>query len=215
MTSVLVIGLGRFGRHVLEKLINHRCQVMAVDNNEDRVQSIAELVDRTEIGDATDPNFIDTLGVDRFDVCIVCIGDNFQNSLEITDLLREKGAQKIISRAATDIQEKFLLKNGADEVVYPEKQLAAWTAMRCSSNHIFDYIELNDEYSIVEISVPEKWYGRAVNELDIRRKYGVNILAIKKSGNIDSFVMPDTTLSAEQTMLVLGKMSSIQKCFKI
>lgn len=215
MTSVLVIGLGRFGRHVLEKLINHRCQVMAVDNNEDRVQSIAELVDRTEIGDATDPNFIDTLGVDRFDVCIVCIGDNFQNSLEITDLLREKGAQKIISRAATDIQEKFLLKNGADEVVYPEKQLAAWTAMRCSSNHIFDYIELNDEYSIVEISVPEKWYGRAVNELDIRRKYGVNILAIKKSGNIDFFVMPDTTLSAEQTMLVLGKMSSIQKCFKI
>lgn len=215
MTSVLVIGLGRFGRHVLEKLINHRCQVMAVDNNEDRVQSIAELVDRTEIGDATDPNFIDTLGVDRFDVCIVCIGDNFQNSLEITDLLREKGAQKIISRAATDIQEKFLLKNGADEVVYPEKQLAAWTAMRCSSNHIFDYIELNDEYSIVEISVPEKWYGRAVNELDIHRKYGVNILAIKKSGNIDFFVMPDTTLSAEQTMLVLGKMSSIQKCFKI
>ena len=142
MKSVLLIGLGRFGRHIAMKLDELHHEVMAVDLKENRVTAVLPYVGNAQIGDATNEDFLRSLGVRNFDVCIVAIGDNFQNSLETTSLLKELGAKMVVSRAARDVHAKFLLRNGADEVVYPEKQLASWTAIRYSSDHIFDYIEL-------------------------------------------------------------------------
>ena len=161
MKSVLLIGLGRFGRHIAKKLYSLGHEVMAVDSNEERVDSILPFVTNAQIGDSTSQEFLSSLGVRNFDACIVAIGDNFQNSLETTDLLKELGARKVIARASRGVQEKFLLRNGADEVVYPEKQLASWTAIRCTSEHILDYIELDEDYSIFELSIPEPWQGKS------------------------------------------------------
>ena len=215
MKSILLIGLGRFGKHVARKLsaLNH--QVMAVDSDEERVNAVLPYVTNAQIGDSTNEEFLSSLGIRNFDACIVAIGDNFQNSLETASLLKELGAKYVFARASTDVQEKFLLRNGADEVVYPEKQLAAWTAIRCSSNHILDYVELNEDYSIYELSVPEEWQGKTVMELDLRKKYGINILSVRENGALNMEVTPDTMLTADKTVLVLGRYKSIQKCFHI
>ena len=185
MKSILLIGLGRFGRHIAIKLDELNHQVMAVDNNESRVEAVLPYVRNAQIGDATNEDFIRSLGVRNFDVCIVAIGDNFQSSLETTSLLKELGAKMVVSRAARDVHAKFLLRNGADEVVYPEKQLASWTAIRYSADHIFDYVELDEEHGIFEISIPDAWIGKTVGELDIRKKYNVNIMALRCNGVLD------------------------------
>ena len=215
MKSVLLIGLGRFGRHIAKKLDELDHEIMAVDNNEERINQVLSYVTNAQIGDSTDKEFLNSLGVSDFDVCIVAIGDDFQNSLETAALLKELGAKKVIARASTGIQEKFLLRNGADEVVYPEKQLASWTAIRCSSEHILDYIELDSEYSIFEVKVPEEWNGKSILELDIRKKYGINILGIRERGILDMNVTPDSVLGKRDSGLVLGQPQSVQKCFHI
>ncbi|MDO4168312.1 MAG: TrkA family potassium uptake protein [Lachnospiraceae bacterium] len=214
MKSILLIGLGRFGRHAAQKLDELGHQVMAVDKVEERVNDVLSYVTNAQIGDSTNPDFLEALGVDNFDVCIVAIGDDFQSSLETTSLLKELGAQFVVSRAARDVHRKFLLRNGADEVVYPEKQLASWTAIRYSSDHIFDYIELNEDYAIFEIPIPNSWVGKTIGEIDIRNKYHINIMAVKTGKKMNLTIRSDTRLSADQTMLVLGNNRDIQKCFR-
>ena len=215
MKSILLIGLGRFGRHIAIKLDELNHQVMAVDNNESRVEAVLPYVRNAQIGDATNEDFIRSLGVRNFDVCIVAIGDNFQSSLETTSLLKELGAKMVVSRAARDVHAKFLLRNGADEVVYPEKQLASWTAIRYSADHIFDYVELDEEHGIFEISIPDAWIGKTVGELDIRKKYNENIMALRCNGVLDMNIASETLLGDDQTMLVLGNIKNIQKQFHI
>ena len=215
MKSILLIGLGRFGRHIAIKLDELNHQVMAVDNNESRVEAVLPYVRNAQIGDATNEDFIRSLGVRNFDVCIVAIGDNFQSSLETTSLLKELGAKMVVSRAARDVHAKFLLRNGADEVVYPEKQLASWTAIRYSADHIFDYVELDEEHGIFEISIPDAWIGKTVGELDIRKKYNVNSMALRCNGVLDMNIASETLLGDDQTMLVLGNIKNIQKQFHI
>lgn len=216
MKSVLLIGLGRFGRHIAMKLDEMHHQVMAVDKNEKRVNTVLPFVTNAQIGDATNKDFMESLGVNNFDVCIVAIGDDFQNSLEATSLLKELGGQKVISRAARDVHAKFLLRNGADYIVYPEKQLANWTAIRYTSNHILDYIELdNDGHAIYEISAPEKWIGRTVGEVDVRKKHGFNIMAIKHCNIIELNITPQTVFTKEDTILILGNAKDIQKFFHV
>ena len=215
MKSILLIGLGRFGRHIAIKLDELNHQVMAVDNNESRVEALLPYVRNAQIGDATNEDFIRSLGVRNFDVCIVAIGDNFQSSLETTSLLKELGAKMVVSRAARDVHAKFLLRNGADEVVYPEKQLASWTAIRYSADHIFDYVELDEEHGIFEISIPDTWVGKTVGKLDIRKRYNVNIMALRCHGVLDMNISPDIVLEEYQTMLVLGNIKNIQKQFHI
>ena len=139
----------------------------------------------------------------------------FKVSLETTSLLKELGAKLVVSRAARDVQAKFLLRNGADEVVYPEKQLAKWTAIRYSADHILDYIELDEEHAIFEIPVPKDWAGRTIGQIDIRKKYKINIMGIKKNGNLELSITPDMVLESKSTMLVLGRNREIQKCFRI
>ena len=215
MKSILLIGLGRFGRHIAIKLDELNHQVMALDKNESRVEAVLPYVRSAQIGDATNEDFIRSLGVRNFDVCIVAIGDNFQSSLEATSLLKELGAKMVVSRAAIDVHAKFLLRNGADEVVYPEKQLASWTAIRYSADHIFDYVELDEKHGIFEISIPDTWVGKTVGKLDIRKRYNVNIMALRCQGVLDMNISPDTVLEEYQTMLVLGNIKNIQKQFHI
>lgn len=215
MKNILLIGLGRFGRHIAMKLDELGHQVMAVDSNEHRVDAVLPFVTNAQIGDSTNEDFLQSLGVGNFDVCIVAIGDNFQNSLETTSLLKELGAKMVVSRAARDVQAKFLLRNGADEVVYPERQLADWTAIRYSSDHILDYIELDQEHAIFELSVPEDWVGKTIGQLDIRKKYNINIMALKSNNTMNLRITPDTLLTADSTMLVLGEMAHIQEYFHI
>lgn len=215
MKSVLLIGLGRFGRHIAMKLDELHHQVMAVDKNEKRVAAALPFVTNAQIGDATNEDFLESLGVNNFDVCIVAIGDDFQSSLETTSLLKELGAKTVVSRAARDVHAKFLLRNGADEIVYPEKQLAVWTAIRYTADHILDYIELDDSHAIYEITVPEKWIGRTVLDIDVRRKYGINIMAIKRMGEMILNITPQTVFTKDDTILVLGHTKDMQKYFRI
>lgn len=215
MRSFLLIGLGRFGRHIAMKLKELGHQVMAVDKCEERVNDILPFVTNAQIGDSTNESFLRSLGVGNYDVCLVAIGNDFQGSLETTSLLKELGGKLVVSRAARDVQAKFLLRNGADEIVYPEKQLAYWTAIRYSSEHIFDYIELNATHAIFEIAVPKAWVGKTVGELDIRRHYSVNIMALKRDGHLDMAINSETCFPSEATMLVLGNNRDIQKCFHI
>ena len=215
MKSILLIGLGRFGRHIAMKLDELHHQVMAVDKEDTRVDAVLPFVTNAQIGDATNEDFLSSLGVGNFDVCIVAIGDNFQNSLEVTSLLKELGARMVVSRAARDVHAKFLLRNGADEIVYPERQLADWVAIRYSADHILDYIELDEEHAIFEISIPEEWLGKTIGQLDIRKKYDINIMALKTNDIMNLEISSDTQLLKDSTMLVLGETKHIQKCFHI
>ena len=214
MKSILLIGLGRFGKHIAIHLNELGHQVMAVDCVEERVEAVLPYVTNAQIGDSTNADFLKSLGIGNFDVCIVAIGNDFQSSLETTSLLKELGAKLVVSRAARDVHAKFLLRNGADEVVYPEKQLAKWTAIRYSSDHILDYIELGDDYALFEVPIPFEWLSRTIGQIDIRKKYGINIIGIKRNGILDLSITPATVLVKGETMLVLGRYKDIQKCFR-
>ena len=215
MKSILLIGLGRFGRHVAEKLYELNHQVMAVDKMEDRVEAVLPYVTNGQIGDSTNMEFLESLGVSNFDVCIVAIASDFQSSLETTAYLKDLGAKMVVSRASRDVHARFLLRNGADEIVYPEKQVANWTAIRYSSEHIFDYVQLSETHAVFEIEIPDNWVGKTIGQVDIRKKFNINIMALKRKGSLDMAIRPDTMLDRDVTMLVLGESKDIQKCFKI
>ena len=215
MKSILLIGLGRFGRHIAANLSQLGHEVMAVDQVEEQVNGVLPFVTNAQIGDSTNEDFLRSLGVRNFDVCIVAIANDFQNSLETTSLLKELGAKMVVSRAARDVQAKFLLRNGADEVIYPEKQMAKWAAIRYSADHILDYMELDGEHAMFEVQVPENWVGRTVGQLDIRKKYSVNIIGLRRSEKLSLSISPETAFEEEDTLLVLGRYRDLQKCFKI
>lgn len=215
MKSILLIGLGRFGRHIAIRLNELGHDVMAVDRNESRINDILPYVTGAQIGDTSSEAFLKSLGVDNYDVCIVAIGKDFQSSLETTSYLHEMGAKMVVSRAETDVQEKFLLRNGANEVIYPEKQVAYWSAIRYSSDHILDYVEIDDESGIFEVTIPDEWIGKSVAELDLRKRFNVNIIGFKRNEKINYTVSPDKTMRTDETMLVIGNHKEIQKCFHI
>ena len=215
MKSILLVGLGLFGKHIAYKLAELNHEVMAIDKLETRINEILPYVTNAQIGDSTNEEFLRSLGVDNYDACIVAISNDFQSSLETTSLLKELGAKFVVSRAERDVQEKFLLRNGADEVIYPEKQVASWAAIRYSADHILDYIELDDDYAIFEVTIPENWIGKSIGQIDIRKKFGINIMGLKKEGKLSLTINPDTILGNDATMLVLGEHKNIQKCFHI
>ncbi len=190
-------------------------QVLAVDRDETRINAVLPIVTDAQIGDSTNEVFLKSLGINNFDVCIVTIGSDFQSSLETTSLLKELGGKFVVSRADRVIQEKFLLRNGADEVINPEKQIAKWAAIRYTSNHILDYISLDEDHAIYEVSVPKDWIGKSVGRIDIRKHYGISIMAVKKDGKMQLSVTSETILDENMTMLVLGDHKAMQKCFKI
>lgn len=215
MKAILLVGLGRFGKHIATQLNELGHQVMAVDQREERINEVLPIVTNAQIGDSTNEEFLRSLGVDNYDVCVVAIGNHFQSSLETVCLLKELGAKLVIARCSRDRDAKFLLRNGADEVVYPEKQVARWTAIRYTADHILDYVKLDDSHAIFEVTIPQNWVGKTVGELDIRRKYNINIMAIKQGHEMDVAIRPDTVLNGDKTLLVLGEYKALQKCFHL
>lgn len=215
MKSILLIGAGHFGYEVAKKLHELRHEVMVIDRDEERVDDVLPYVTSAQIGDSTDEVFLKSLGVRNFDLCIVTISSDFQSSLETTSLLKDLGAGYVVSRAERDVHTKFLLRNGADEVVNPEKQLASWTAIRYSSDHIFDYIELDDNHAIIEVSPPKSWAGKTIGQVDIRKRFNISVLGLKREDALNMEISADTRIGEGETMLVLGKYKDVEKCFHI
>ena len=215
MKSILLIGLNNFGVYMAKQLRELGHQVMAVDKREDRIDAVLPFVTDAQIGDSTSEPLLRSLGINNYDVCLVAIGNDFQGSLETASLLKELGAKLVVARADREVQAKFLLRNGADEVINPEKQIAEWAAIRYASNHILDYVKLDEDHAIFEITVPRDWVGKTVGEIDIRKRFGINIMAVKENGHMNLTVTPDTVLSGNRTMLVLGEHRAIQRCFRI
>lgn len=213
--NILLVGLGRFGRYTASKLNELNQEVLAIDKNEEHVNKVLNYVTNAQIGDSTNYDFMESLGINDFDVCIVAIGDDFLASLETTALLKELGAKKVISRATGVSQEKFLLRNGADEVVFPEKQLANWTAIHTSALNISNYIGLSDGYSIFEIQTPESWYGKSILSINVRKMLGINILGIKSNGVMNMTVTADTVLTEGSSLLALGREEDLKKLMKL
>lgn len=215
MKSILLIGVNRFGSLLANQFSKHGHEIMAIDKNEDRVNAILPVVTDAQIGDSTNEAFLRSLGVNNYDVCIVTIGGDFQSSLETTSLLKELGGKMVVSRADRDVQAKFLLRNGADEVIIPEKQIAQWAAIRYGSEHVLDYLKIDDDHAIYEVPVPKDWIGKSIAKMDVRKKFGINILGVKENGKMNLSVTPETVLSGDKSILVLGKQRAIEKCFRI
>ena len=216
MKSFLIIGMGSLGHHLVAELDKQSCEIMAVDIKEAKLEGLKTTfknVVSTPVCDCTNRAVLHGLGVEDFDVCFVCIEDYFQACLEITDLLKELGAKKVYSTANRDIEEKFLLRSGADHIIYPERDICSKIAgIECSEN-VFNYINLADDYSIFEIEAPKKWHGKNVIELDIRNKYDVNIIAYKKQEKIIPF-SADYIFNETEHLLVLGSTENLKKINK-
>lgn len=215
MKSILLIGLGRFGRHMAIKLQELGHQVLAIDKDEELVNAALPYVTNAEIGDSTNEQYIASLGVRNFDLCVVAIGDNFQSSLETTVLLKDYGAPAILARANRDIQAKLLLRNGADHVVYAEKEMAIRAAVKYSSDNVFDYIELTEDHSIYETPVPASWVGKSIVQINVRQKYHVSILATKHQEVLNPLPKPDHVFQAEESLLILGSNKDIHRFLQL
>lgn len=215
MKSMLVIGLGRFGQHLCRKLVERGNEVMVVDEEAELVEEMMPIVTNGKIADCTNVEVLKSIGINNFDVCFVCIGTNFQSSLEITSLLKENGAKYVISKATRDIQSKFLLRNGADEVVYPDKDIAEKLAVRSSANHVFDYIEITEDYSVFEVPVAKEWIGRTIKDVNFRAKYKVSILGIKKGDNTKLLPMADHVFKEAEHLMIIGQNGDVERVLKL
>ena len=214
MKSVLILGAGNFGSMLAQQMNEQGYEIMIVDIRESLINAVMPYVTDAQIGDCTSPAFLQTLGVGNFDLCVVSISENFQTSLEATSLLKELGAKIVISRAKNEVQEKFLLRNGADEVVYPEKQVAKRLATKYSSEKILDFLQLEGGFSIYEMAVPEEWAGKTLVDLDLRRKFEINLICLR-SGREIRVPRPDREFKPDDVAYVVGELSSIRKCFHI
>ena len=211
MKSILIIGLGRLGHHLCENMIRLGNEVMIVDKAEEKVEDLLPIATNAKIGDCTNEEVLRSLGIGNFDVCFVCIGSNFQSSLEITSLVKDLGARYVVSKANRDIHAKFLLRNGADEVIYPDKDVAERLAVKHSTNNVFDYIELADGYSIFEISPMRSWIGRSIRDMDIRSRYHVSVLGIKVDEHLQLLPRADYVMKAEDHLMVIGLKRDVDK----
>lgn len=210
MKSVLIIGMGRFGHHLCQKFVELDNEVMIIDTKEEAIEDMLPFVTSAKIADCTNVEVLKSIGVGNFDVCFVCIGTNFQSSLEITSLLKENGARRVVSKATRDIQAKFLLRNGADEVVYPDRDIAQKVATRYSANHVFDYIELNSEYGIYEIPVMKEWIGKSIAEVNFRSRYKVSILGFKRGEATQLLPMADHVFEENEHLMVIGRKEDVR-----
>ena len=214
MKSVLLIGLGKFGQTLGDALLKMDIEVLAVDKNEDLVNTLAPRFTDAIITNCMNEDNLKALDVPSFDACVVAIGDDFQSSLEVTSRLKDLGAKWVVSKATTEIQRKFLLRNGADEVVYPDIDIAEKLAVKLTSKKVLDYIELNDEYAIFEIVIPKSWIGKNSTEIRPREKYGINVLTVKKGDSILPDVSPTYRFENGDNVHVFGKSKNILKYTK-
>ena len=215
MKSILIIGMGKFGHHLCQNLTELGNEVMIVDVTEERLADLVPIVTSARVGDCTNTEVLKSLGIGNFDLCFICIGTNFQSSLEITSLVKEMGARYVISKANRDIHAKFLLRNGADEVIYPDRDIAEKLAMKWSANHVFDYIEVSDEYSIYEIPPCPSWKGKSIRVVDARAKFKVNIVGTKRGDDLQMLPGADYVFNDLEHLVVLGRNVDVQKLLKM
>ena len=211
---MLVIGLGRFGQHLASNLLDLGNDVMIIDSDERKLEGLVPYATSSKIGDCTNPEVLRSLGIGNFDVIFICIGTNFQSSLEITSLVKEMGGKHVVSKATRDIQAKFLLKNGADEVVYPERDIAERVAVRYSADNVFDYIELDEDYSIYEIPPLKEWVGKTIGEVDFRARLNSSIIGTKINGETSFLPGANHVFRAEEHLMVIGRKKDIDKILK-
>lgn len=211
MKSVLVIGMGRFGKHLSRKMQELGNDVMIIDRDEERIAEFTSEFTDSQIGDCTKEAVLESIGVNNFDVCFVAIGEDFQSSLEITALLKDLNANWVVTKASSDIQKKLLQRIGADEVIYPERDTAEKLAIRYNAKNIFDYIQLTPEYSIYEIPIINSWIGKNMSELDIRNKFNINIIAIKNDNVLDPVPSPGYVFRENDHIIVIGKSEDVFK----
>jgi trk system potassium uptake protein TrkA len=214
MKSFLIIGMGSLGNHLCDELSKNSCEIMIADINPAKVENVNSAVVTARVCDCTNRSVLESLGVEDFDVCFVCIEDYFQACLEITDLLKELGAKKIYSTANRQIEEKFLLRSGADCIIYPERDICRRISSVECAKHIFDYINIADDYSIFEIEPHKKWLGKTVMELNFRNRYKLNIIAYKKQGKVIPLFNADYTFNSGEHLLVLGNRDELNKILK-
>ena len=203
--------MGRLGRSFAIKMLQLGNDVMIVDMDEQVIDHLAPIFTDSQIGDCRQEGVLRSLGVNNFDICLVAIGENFQASLEITSLLKELGAPFVISKAKDDRQAKFLMMIGANEVVYPEREIAERLAMRYNAENIFDYIKLTSEYSLYEIPVVKSWIGKSILSLDIRQKYNVNIIGIKHNNSLRPMPSANYIFNQDDHVVVMGKSKDVFK----
>lgn len=209
MRSMLVIGAGRFGSNLAVKLTQLGNEALVIDMDEDVINKLTSQVTRAQIGDCMDADSLRALGVRNFDVCFVCISDNFQSSMEITSLLKELGAKRVVSKTDSAIHADLLRKIGADDVVYPERDMAQRTAVRYSARGAFDYIELSPEYAIMEIAVPHSWVGRRIKELDVRARHSINVIGTRIGEKIAPVVSAEHIFGDGEHLIVAGEHKNI------
>ena len=215
MKSFLILGLSTFGQHLCAELNKAGCDVMIADSDPAVVEMCMADSVSAKIADCTDINVLSSFGVSEFDACFVCLGGHFGDALEITYLLKfELGAKKVISEINRDIEEKFMLRNGADKTVYPEKDMAGRVAVSESSDKIFDAVSIADGFSVFEISVPEQWLGKSLRELNIRAKHNISVIAVIKDGKPEPVVSPDAVFKKNEHLMLLGKNTDIKKLIK-
>lgn len=211
MKSVLIIGMGRMGRHLAKKMLQLGNDVMVVDAREDIINSLSDVFTDSSICDCTNEAVIASLGVDNFDICFVTIGEDFQSSLVITSLLKKHGARMIVAKTNQDIQAELLRTIGADEIVNPEVEIAEKLAVRYNAKNIFDFVPLTADYSIYEIPILSQWVGQSVVEVDVRRKYRINIIAVKNGNELNPNMGPDYRFREGDHLIVIGRSDEVFK----
>lgn len=209
MKSVLVIGIGRFGRHLANKMQELGNEVMVIDKNEALIEQYQTVFTDAYVGDCTNEGVLRSIGVQNFDLCFVTIGEDFQSSLVVTSMLKKLGAAQIIAKAKRDVQADLLKTIGANEVVYPERVIAEKLAVRYNSNNIFDYNELTSDYAIYEIPILKEWIGQSITALDTRRKYKINIIAVKNENDLNIMPGPDYKFKEADHIIVVGKSTDV------
>lgn len=213
MKSFLIIGMGTFGHHLCINLAKQKCEIIVVDHNAEKLEDVLPLVVSAKAADFCDENVVKSFDIPSFDTCFVCVGGNFQSSIQITSLLKDFGAKKIVAKADEDIQARLLSRNGADKVIYPERDIAERIAVSESNSNIFDFFELSRDYGIYEVESPEKWIGKTIKELDIRANYNISILASKRDGELAPMLKPDYIFTKEDHLMVLASKDTIRKLF--
>ncbi len=211
MKSILIIGMGQYGNHLCEKMYDLGNEIMIVDINEEKLADYLSMTTAAQVGDCTKRDVVRSLGVDNFDVCFVCIGNNFENSLVVTSLVKEAGAKYVVSEASRGMQVKFLLSNGADDVVYPISDSAQKAGTKYGSNIVEDYIALSKGYSMYEIHPLKEWIGKSIKQINMRAKYNVSVIATKEDGELNFAPDISNPLEKEDSLMIVGNDEDIKK----
>lgn len=214
MKQYVVIGCGRFGRSVAENLYKLGHDVLAIDGHEETIQNISEKVTHAVQADATDEHALRSLGLRNFDVAVITIGSDIQSSIMATLIVKELGVKYVVSKAQSEMHAKVLYKIGADRVVFPERDMGMRVAHNLVSTNILDYIELAPDYSIMEITALDEWHDRTLLDLNIRSKYGINIMAIKHGSSINVSPTAEDIVHRGDVLVVIGHNNDLKRLQK-